>query len=256
MDKPDRRYRAVVSSDWSECLSPNGPFDPISFTYPELAQELARIFTDYTGNRISLTHATAKIAGLMPQPFTSEQMDAYLDAGFATYTGVPDLIEWCLGKDILFMINTTGTQGYFQRVFAKRLLPPVPVVAANPLIRFEERGDPARFVHETLEIEDKPRSTEAVLQTWHVPRDKVVIMGDSGGDGPHFQWGAAIGAYLVGNMAKPSLKQYCDARGIIIHTCFGVSYAPGESRDASREQNVNFMELIDFIAKALDLGHS
>jgi hypothetical protein len=37
------KYKAVVSSDWSECLSPNGPFDPISFNYPELSGQLSNI---------------------------------------------------------------------------------------------------------------------------------------------------------------------------------------------------------------------
>ena len=29
------QFQAMVSTDWSECLSPNGPFDPITFNYPE-----------------------------------------------------------------------------------------------------------------------------------------------------------------------------------------------------------------------------
>ncbi|MEJ2717521.1 MAG: hypothetical protein P8182_10335, partial [Deltaproteobacteria bacterium] len=75
-------YHAAVSSDWSECLSPNGPFDPISFTYPELESELSEIFQEYTGNRISLTQATGRIVKLLPQPITVEQMDAYHDRHF------------------------------------------------------------------------------------------------------------------------------------------------------------------------------
>ena len=256
MDTSNPRYRAIVSSDWSECLSPNGPFDPISFTYPELGEDLTRIFKDYTGNRISLTQATAEIATLMPQPLSVEQMDAYLEARFATYKGVPGLIDWCLGHSILFMINTTGTQGYFQRVFAKELLPPVPVVAAGRLIRFSDTGDRSRFAHEIREIEDKPLCTAAVVQAWQVPRQRIVIMGDSGGDGPHFQWGAANGAFLVGSMTKPSLRGYCETRGVTINTYFGAQYAPGESRDPVREANVNFMDLIEVIAKALDLNLS
>lgn len=30
------RYRAMISSDWNECLAPCGPFDAIAFTYPDL----------------------------------------------------------------------------------------------------------------------------------------------------------------------------------------------------------------------------
>jgi len=51
------QYRALVSSDWSECLSPNGPFDPLSFNYPEYKEELEEIFNRYTGNIISLNDA-------------------------------------------------------------------------------------------------------------------------------------------------------------------------------------------------------
>jgi hypothetical protein len=38
-------------------------------------------------------------------------MDSYLDECFETYGGVPELMEWCEKKDILFMINTTGLRG-------------------------------------------------------------------------------------------------------------------------------------------------
>ena len=76
----------------------------------------------------------------MPAPIRPEQIDAYLDESFATYTGVTDLIEWCLSKNIVFMINTTGMIGYFQRVFARGLLPRVPVISAHPMIRFSERN--------------------------------------------------------------------------------------------------------------------
>jgi len=129
---PKTGFKAVFSSDWSECLSPNGPFDPIVFNYPELQEELTRIFKQYTGNVITLKKAVESIHGLLPGGLTLEQMDAYLESSFSTYTGVPELIEWCLERGILFMINTTGTQGYFQRAFAKDLLPKVSVVAAKP----------------------------------------------------------------------------------------------------------------------------
>jgi hypothetical protein len=29
--------KAIVASDWNECLAPCGPFDPIPFAYPRLA---------------------------------------------------------------------------------------------------------------------------------------------------------------------------------------------------------------------------
>ncbi|MGA8831743.1 MAG: hypothetical protein ACLQT6_17200 [Desulfomonilaceae bacterium] len=47
------KYKAIVSSDWNECLAPSGPFDPISFTYPDLEPELSDLFAQYTGNQKS-----------------------------------------------------------------------------------------------------------------------------------------------------------------------------------------------------------
>ncbi len=246
-------YRALISSDWSECLSPNGPFDPIAFTYPHLAPDLTRVFMDYTGNRISLAAAYATIAELLPEPLTVEQMDAYLRAGFRTYSGVPELVRWCANHHILFMINTTGTQGYFQRIFAKGLLPDVPVVAANPLIRFPDQGDSARYEHEVREIVDKATNTEAIVREWNFPLNKIAVMGDSGGDGPHFAWAAARGIFTIGSMTKASLKDYCRSRGIVMDELFGLIYAPAEKRNVEEEMKVDFMRLTNVIEKALDL---
>lgn len=246
-----RTYHAIVSSDWSECLSPNGPFDPIAFTYPELEPELISIFRSYTGNAITLTDAVKRITELLPAPFTVEQMDRYLEASFQTYTAVPEFIEWCLSRDILFMLNTTGTQGYFQRALAKGLLPRVPVVAANPMIRFPGTCDEERFAHEVREISDKGKNTEAVMHAHGLTPDRVVVMGDSGGDGPHFMWGAAAGAFLIGSMTKDSLSTFCRRAGARIHLRFGISYGPGEKRDVAREMQVNFMELTKVIEERL-----
>jgi hypothetical protein len=243
----------MVSTDWSECLSPNGPFDPITFNYPDLEPELGRIFREYTSNVISLTQATNLIEKLLPEPLTQEQMDAYLDASFKTYMGVPNLIEWCADHGILFMINTTGTQGYFQRAIAKSLFAPVPTISANPMIRFPQATDGLRYVHEVREIADKPRSTEAVMGALNVPPGKVLLMGDSGGDGPHFEWGASRGLFLVGSMTKHSLASYCRSRGIAISHHFGLIYGPQEKRDPEREMKVDFMELARLIEDALDL---
>lgn len=247
MNKREKQYRAAVSSDWSECLSPNGPFDPISFTYPELEPDLARIFKDYTGNVITLKHAVGLILKLLPQSLTMEQMDAYMDANFRTYTGVPDLIEWCLSRDILFMLNTTGTQGYFQRAIAKGLIPPVPVVAANPVIRYPHPDDGNRYAYEILEIDNKATSSEAMLRDWNLAPGRLVVMGDSGGDGPHFKWAAATGAHRIASMAKQSLQTYCTSNGITINTFFGLKYGPGEDRDPDREMKVDFIELTSVI---------
>lgn len=251
MDTRGSRCRAIFSSDWSECLSPCGPFDFISFTYPQLGPELSSIFKKYTGNEISLSDATRRIAPLLPGPITEEQMDAYLDECFATYKGVPELIEWCGNENILFMINTTGMQGYFQRAFKKGFLPDVPVVSAHPMVRYEDGGKTPRQWYDLLEIRDKPLNTQKVMRALDMPPKKIILMGDSGGDGPHFEWGAGVGAFLVGSMTKSSLSRYCSERGMVINLRFGLSYSEGEQRDKAQEMGVNFMDLIPEIAAVL-----
>ncbi|MFH0824218.1 MAG: hypothetical protein V2B18_15810 [Pseudomonadota bacterium] len=243
----NRSYRAVFSSDWSECLSPNGPFDPISFLCPELAGEPADIFRRYTGNEIPLAAAWESIRALVPAPITMEGMDAYLEAEFKTYSGVRELIEWCDAHDVFVMINTTGSKGYFQRALAKNLLPHVPAVSANPLISFGQCGDDGRFACEVHEIDDKPRCTSSVLQSLGIPASKLVIMGDSGGDGPHFEWGASVGAVLVASMPKASLLKFCSDKGVSINRLFGVVYGPGEVRRLDEELSVDFMALREII---------
>jgi hypothetical protein len=245
-----RKYKAIVSSDWNECLAPTGPFDFISFNYPELTLHLGKIFRQYTSNMISLGKATRQIRDLLPGSITEKQMDAYLDKSFITYQGVPDLIEWCLGKEILFMINTTAMMGCFQRIFAKGLLPPVPVLSAHPMIRYPKReSDP--HLYNLLEIQDKGKNTEAAVRSWRIPGQKIILIGDSGGDGPHFEWGARCGAFLIGSMTKPSLESYCQERGIAIDTRFGLSYAQGENGNPEKEMEIDFMDLSSVIEEFL-----
>ena len=251
MTKNNLNYQAIVSSDWNECLAPCGPFDFISFNHPQLTPDLTTIFQQYTGNTISLGKAARQIRDLLPDPITAEQMDAYLDKSFITYTGVPELIEWCLNKNILFMINTTGMVGYFQRIFAKNLLPPVPVVSAHPMIRFGQRKSDPPYLYDLIEIQDKSKNTAAVVRAFDIPPEKTILMGDSGGDGPHFEWGAGIGAGLIGSMTKPSLETYCQKNGIVINTYFGPSYPTGEKKDPKREMQVNFMDLAFLIEEFL-----
>lgn len=244
-------YHAIVSSDWSECLSPNGPFDPIAFTFPELRTDLEKIFRDYTGNKIKLGEAVEAIQKLVPAPLNAQQMDRYLAEFFATYRGVPELIEWCLSQGILFMINSTGTQGYFQRAIAKGLIPPVPVVSAHPMLSFPSETDGDRYALTISEIDDKPRNTLAVAQRYGIPLTRIVVVGDSGGDGPHFQWGASVGAFLIGSMTKASLNGYCESRGIKIDTHFGLRYRPGQHRDVYEEMMFDFADLKEVIRNAL-----
>ena len=241
-------YRGLISSDWSECLAPSGPFDPIAFAYPELRADLSGIFRSYTSNQITLSEAGRRIDGLLLEPITEKQIDVYLDSSFRTYRGVVDLIRWCQKNGILFMINTTGMQGYFQRAMAKGLIPQGVVVAANPMISYP---GPGMELHEVREIEDKAKNTETVMRAQGVSPNKVFVMGDSGGDGPHFAWGASVGAHLVGSMTKPSLEKYCTEKGIEINTRFGMTYPEGEKKDLKREMEVDFMGLVAVIEKGM-----
>jgi hypothetical protein len=235
-------YKALISSDWNQCLAPCGPFDVITFTYPELSFEIDAVFKNYTGNHISLGTAVTKINSLLPGPISIEQMDCYLNHSFETYSGVADLIEWSLSKDLLFMINTTGPIGYFQRVFAKKLLPKVPVLAANPIIHypFTQQGP---FFHELRETSEKGKYTSLLLQLHKIPSNKTIIIGDSGGDGPHFEWAEKNSVYKIASMTKPSLLDYCSLKNVEINLSFGLVYGKGDQRDQGKEMAVDFLQL-------------
>ena len=243
MGKRVGAFNAVISSDWSECLSPSGPFDFIAFNFPQLAPELNEVFRSYTGNLISLGEACLRIRKILPGPVAPDMMDAYLDRSFAVYRGVPELIEWCLGKGILFMLNTTGMIGYFQRVFAKGLLPKVSVLSANPMVRYPSSATDPSTVLDLHETRDKGSNTAAVVADMKIPAGRVIVMGDSGGDGPHFEWAHRAGAFIVGSMTKASLAGYCGQRGIRMNLPFGLAYGPGEKRDPDREMTIDFQDL-------------
>jgi phosphoserine phosphatase len=247
----EKTYRAVISSDWSECLSPNGPFDPFAFTYPQIKGQLERIFREYTGNIIGLGQAVVSLKTLIPKGLNQSQMDNYLDASFCTYRGVPELIQWCLDREILIMINSTGSQGYFQRAIFKGLIPEIPIIAANPLTQYAEHMVGDRYNLEVLEIDDKAKNSLAVLRDLGLSADRLIVVGDSGGDGPHFVRGFKNGAHLIGSMVKPSLVNYCQSHGAEIKTFFGIVYKMGESRDLNREMQYDFMDLTGTISRIL-----
>jgi len=240
-------YRGLISSDWSECLSPNGPFDFMSFVYPELRSDLASIFKQYTGNEIALSEAMKRCKRLLPAPVNADQMDAYLDEQFAHYTGVPELIEACLFRNILFMINTTGSMGYFQRVFCKKLLPRVSALSAHPGLVFPAGESDPKTLFELQEISDKPVNTALAAKKFQVSPQNILVMGDSGGDGPHFKWAHDQKALCVASMAKPSLKLFCAREHISIGHFIGISYQEGEPRRQTEEMQVDFRELVAFI---------
>jgi hypothetical protein len=242
------KYRAIVSADWNQCLAPCGPFDYIAFTYPEMKAALDNLFRQCTGNHITLDDAMRQLGKFMPEPIRISQMDAYLEAAFQMYTGVANLMRWCQARNILFMINTTGAAGYFQRARFKSLLPPLPVLSAYPEPHYEkEATDPAQ-IHPLFETADKSRHTEEVAQAMGVPLNRVIIIGDSGGDGPHFKWGAGNGAFLIASMAKPSLQHFCLREGIQPDCFFGHTYSENETADRSLEMGYDFMDLSQLIA--------
>jgi hypothetical protein len=254
MQEKSKKYKAMVSSDWSECLAPCSPFDCISFNYPQLTSELETIFQQYTGNLISLGEAARNIQTLLPAAITTEQMDAYLDNSFSTYKGVPELIEWCLSKDILFMINTTGMIGYFQRIFAKNLLPRIPALSAHPTIRYPRQDCDPDVIFDLFEIRDKGTNTEAAVSHFNIPLGKIILMGDSGGDGPHFEWGAKVDAFLIGSMTKPSLEKYCLKDNIKINMRFGISGVLNAQKDLKKEMQIDFMELTSLFEERIEMG--
>jgi 2-hydroxy-3-keto-5-methylthiopentenyl-1-phosphate phosphatase len=245
------KYRALISSDWNECLAPSGPFDPIAYAYPEMGPELSAIFREYTGNRIPLELAVRRIGGLLPEPFPMSQMDHFLETSFSIYRGVPEFIEWANSTDIIFMINTTGMQGFFQRAIEKELIPEVPLVAANPLISYPDDRNQSRYQFTVNRIQDKPWNTQAAASSVGIPSNRVIVIGDSGGDGPHFEWGSSVGALIVGSMTKVSLTKYCEEKGIQIDQRFGISYVTDETRNLEREMQFDFMDLTHIIDKFL-----
>ncbi|MGE5257822.1 MAG: hypothetical protein ACM3KE_14185 [Hyphomicrobiales bacterium] len=251
MDHDQSQFRGILSSDWSECLSPSGPFDFIAFNFPQLTTDLNEVFRSYTGNLISLGDACLKIKKLLPGPVTEDMMDAYLDRSYAVYRGVPELIEWCQSNGILFMLNTTGMIGYFQRVLAKGLLPRIPVLSANPMFRYPASATDPATIFDLLETRDKAKNSAAVVAGMGIPANRVIVMGDSGGDGPHFEWAHQAGAFTIGSMTKHSLSAFCRRQDIPIGLRFGVSYEKGAVRDEKKEKGVDFRDLINPIGEIL-----
>jgi 2-hydroxy-3-keto-5-methylthiopentenyl-1-phosphate phosphatase len=242
------RYKAIVSSDWNECLAPCGPFDYISFVYPEVSEKLTAVFQQYTANQIPLSKAIQMTRQMIPEPISPEQMDAYIDSEFKIYNGVTDFMDWCLSRDILFMINTTGVIGYFQRVLAKKLIPPIQWLSAHPSLTYmKEKRDPDHVIP-LFEVQDKGTNTQKAVQAMNISSKNIILMGDSGGDGPHFSWGADKEAFLIGSMTKPSLRSYCRQNGVGLDLLFGISYDEGEKKRLEDEMAIDFRDLISVIA--------
>ncbi|MEF8824218.1 MAG: hypothetical protein V5B78_09345 [Desulfohalobiaceae bacterium] len=250
MAAPDR-FRYLVASDWSECLSPNGPFDALIHTWPELEPDLTRIFSAYTSNEISLSSAVEKIKALLPGELSVEAMDAFLEEKFAAYANLSGLIQRCLERGIAFMINSTGPIGYFQRALAGGFVPGFPLLSAHPFLRYPPFETDPDHVFELFEIEDKGKNTQAALNALGIPPHRTAVLGDSGGDGPHFAWAAENGALRVGVNPKASLERYCAERGITIHARAGIAYSPGQPRDREAEAKTDLNEVCDILLREL-----
>lgn len=248
-------YLAIVSSDWNGCLAPCGPFDYIVFHFPQLKEAATKIFQSYTANRISLGQAMVKVSQQLPEPITPGHMDTYLDDAFRVYPGVIELMEWCASRRILFMINTTAVRGYFQRIFAKQLLPSVAVISAHPMITFQPQpvGSPQYIALD--EIETKALNTEIIMKQNKIPYGRQILMGDSGGDGPHFQWGRGGKGFLIGCHTKPSLHRYCEEHAITLDLDFSIGEPAKRSKDDEDARGLDFRQLIDPIDQFLKAGH-
>ncbi len=244
-------YIGMVSSDWNQCLAPCGPFDAIVFRYPRLQRELDHVFRRYTANDIPLAAAVRKIEALLPAPLSEKDMDAYLTRHFATYRGVADLMLWCRRNHILFMINTTGPLGYFQRALARGLLPEPAAISAHPIIQFSGSDQTERLTFELQEITDKGFNTSKAADHFGIPPNKIIVIGDSGGDGPHFEWACSVGAATIASMAKPSLLNFCTRRRLKITHHFGHRYGEGEAVDGETENRYDFAQLANVIGRVL-----
>ena len=141
--------------------------------------------------------------------------------------------------------------GYFQRVFAKGLLPWIPVISAHPLIRYTTVSSDPDDIYDLFETSDKGKNTEAAARRYEISSKQIILIGDSGGDGPHFEWGAKGNVFLIGSMTKPSLENYCRQKNIKLNLRFGVDYAEGKEKDHQKEMQINFGDLASIIEDIL-----
>jgi hypothetical protein len=111
------------------------------------------------------------------------------------------------------------------------------------MVRYpKNRSDPPH-IYDLFETEDKANNTAAVIRSFGISSDRVILMGDSGGDGPHFEWGSKTGAFLIGSMIKLSLDEYCSKKNIKIDLRFGIDRTKDDKRNVREEMQVNFMDL-------------
>ena len=247
----DDRYQYLLASDWSECLSPNGPFDPLIHAWPDLEPDLKSIFSKYTANEISLSRAVEELQTRLPGEYSSQAMDAFLRDKFTSYANLSELIHWCLDNGIAFMINSTGSIGYFQRAVALGLLPSIPLLSAHPFLRYHQEDTEPEHIFELHEIEDKATNTRAAQNLLGIPAHRTAVAGDSGGDGPHFAWAAETGILRIGINTKASLESFCAERGIHIHARVGIAYGAAQPRDFEAERRTDLIQVREVLRQEL-----
>jgi hypothetical protein len=115
------------------------------------------------------------------------------------------------------------------------------------MIRYPVNSDDFPLFFELHETRDKGRNTAEVIRSHSIPAGKIILLGDSGGDGPHFEWGATAGAHLIASMIKPSLDNYCREKDIAINLRFGLDYTRHERTSLPQELRTNFMDLAEII---------
>ena len=111
------------------------------------------------------------------------------------------------------------------------------------MVRYPENTSDPPHIYDLLETGDKAINTAAVTRSFGISSDRVILMGDSGGDGPHFEWGSKTGAFLIGSMTKSSLDEYCSKKNIEIDLRFGIDCTKDDEINALAEMQVNFMDL-------------
>jgi hypothetical protein len=120
------------------------------------------------------------------------------------------------------------------------------------MFRFPSGADDPPTILDLFETHDKGKNTAAVAFRLGIPAERVIVMGDSGGDGPHFEWAHQAGAFTIGSMTKPSLAAFCEKKGIGIDRHFGLIYSKDEARSVDQEMTIDFRGLIELIADVLE----
>jgi len=73
-----------------------------------------------------------------------------------------------------------------------------------------------------------------------IPAERVIVMGDSGGDGPHFEWAHQAGAFIISSMTKPSLGGLLRQQRDHHRKALRLGHGKNEARDLKREMAVDF----------------